>query len=113
MLCVDANGELGNVAGGFGFVDYGVEVGEDFFDGHGVDLGAGVVAFADDLLEIAAGDLCGELIGDDFAGALLLFDPGGGGHGNPHGTAVDIEADVDGVSVARGDGDDVGLPAAM
>ncbi len=88
-------------------------MGEDFFYGHGVDFAAGVVAFADDLLEVAAGDLCGQLIRDDFACTFLLLDPGGRGHGDPHGAVVDIEADINGVGVARGDGDDVGLPAAM
>ncbi len=47
------------------------------------------------------------------AGALFLLDPGEARQGNPHRTVVDVEADVDGVGVARGDGYDVGLPAAV
>ena len=112
-LCVDANGELRDVALGFGLIDDGIEVRENFFDGHGVDLATGVVTFLDELLKVAACDLRGKLIGDDFAGALLLLDPGGGGQGDPHGAIVDIKADIDGVGMARGDGDDVGLPAAV
>ena len=59
-----------------GFGDDGVEVAEHFGHGHGVDFAARVVAFFDELLEIAAGDLRGEMVGDYFAGALLLLDPG-------------------------------------
>ena len=60
-------GEGGHFALGFGFGYYGVEVGEDFGDGHGVDFAAGVIAFVDELPEVAAGDLGGELVGDDLA----------------------------------------------
>ena len=70
----DRQGRHGALLLGFG--DYGVEVGEDFGDGHGVDLAAGVAAFFDQLPEVAAGDLRGELAGDDLAGALLLPGPG-------------------------------------
>jgi hypothetical protein len=66
----------GHGALGFGFGDDGVEVFEDLGDGHGVDLAAGVAAFFDQLPEVAAGDLRGELAGDDLAGALLLPGPG-------------------------------------
>ena len=69
-------GQGGHGALGFGFGDYGVEVVEDFGDGHGVDLAAGVAAFFDQLPEVAVGDLRGELAGDDLAGALLLPGPG-------------------------------------
>ena len=96
-----------------GFGDDGVEMVEDFRDGHGVDFAAGVVAFFDELLEVAAGDLGSELVGDDLAGALFLLDPGGGGPRDPHGASVDVEADIDGVCVACGDGDDGTLPAAV
>jgi hypothetical protein len=34
-------------------------VGEDFGDGHGVDFALGVVAFLDELAEVAAADLGG------------------------------------------------------
>ena len=96
-----------------GFGDDGVEMVEDFRDGHGVDFAAGVVAFFDELAEIAAGDLHGELVSDDFATALLLFNPGGAGQGDPHGAAVDVEADVDCVGVAGGDGDHGAFPCAV
>ena len=86
---------------------------EDFFDAHGVHLTAGVVAFFDDGLQVMAGDLCGEVVGNDFAGALLLLDPGMAGHRDPHGLDVDVEANVNGVGVSGGDGHDIGLPAAM
>ena len=107
------DGECGELALLFGFSDDGVEVGEDFGDGHGVDFAAGVVAFFDELLEVAAGDLDGELVGDHQAGALLLGVPGIEGQGDPHRAAVDGEADIDSVSVAGGDGDNVGFPGAV
>jgi len=77
------DGEGGDGALGLGFGDDGVEVGEDLGDGHGVDLAAGVGAFLDELPEEAAGDLGGELVGDDLAGALLLLGPGVEGQGDP------------------------------
>lgn len=90
-----------------------VELGENFFGAHGVHLTGGVVAFFDDGLEMAAGDLGGEVVGDDFAAAAFLLDPGIAGHGDPHGLAVYLEADVDRVGVAGSYGDDVGFPAAV
>ena len=60
--------------------------------------------------EVAAGGLGGEVVGDDVAGAALHLDPGEVGHGDPDGLAVDVEADVGGVGVAGGDGDDGSLP---
>jgi hypothetical protein len=54
--------------------------------------------------------LCGERVGDDVAGAALLLDPREVGEGDPDWLAVDGKADVDGVGVTRGDGDDGSLP---
>jgi hypothetical protein len=62
--------------GAAGFLDDGVGVVEDLVDGHGVHLAAVVVAGLDGLLEVAAGGLGGEVVGDDLAGAALLLDPG-------------------------------------
>jgi hypothetical protein len=110
----EGSGDYGKCGDGAllsGFDDYGVEVREDFFYGHGVDLALGVVALFDELLQIAAGDLRGELVGDDFFAALLLLDPGDAGQRDPHGAAVDVEADVDGVGVAGGDGHHGAFPA--
>src|ERR1035437_5105444 len=110
-LCED--GECGHLTLGFGFGYYYFQECEYFGDCHGVDFAARVVAFFDQLLEVAAGDLCGQLVGDDLAGALLLFHPCGAGQGNPHGAAVDVESDIDGVGVAGGDGHHGALPAAV
>jgi hypothetical protein len=104
---------MGQVAGVAGFVEDGVDLFENFFDGHGVHLAAVVVAGLDGLLQIAAGGLGGERVGDGVAGAFLLLNPGKAGHGDPHSTVVDVETDVDGVGMASGDGDNVGLPAAV
>ncbi len=111
--CVDAHGQARDCALCFGFVDDSVEVREDFFDGHGIDLAARIVALFDNLLEVAAGDLDGELIGNNHAGAFLLLDPGDAGQGDPHGAIIYIEADIHGIGVTGGDGNDVGFPAAM
>ena len=97
----------------FGFNYYSVEKGEYFRHGHGVDFAERIVAFFDELLEMAASDLCRELIGDDFAGAFLLLDPSSARQGDPHGAAVYVEANVDSVGVARGDGHDGAFPAAV
>jgi len=97
--------------GGFG--EDGVQLGEDLFDAHGVHLAGCVVALFDDGLEVAASDLGGKLVSDNLAGAALLLDPGFAGERDPHGLDVDVEADVDCVGVARGDGYDVCLPAAV
>ena len=91
----------------------GIEVLEDLGGGDGVELAVGVVALCEEALEVAAGDLGGEGVGDDLAGALLLLDPGIAGQGDPDGAAIDVEADIDSVGVAGGDGHDVGSPAAV
>ena len=101
------------VIGAARLFDHRVCVFEHLFDGHGVHLAAVVVAGLDGVLEIAARGLGGEIVGDDVAGAALLLDPGKVGHGDPDGLAVDGEADVCGVGVARGDGDDGSLPVAV
>jgi len=65
------------------------------------------------VLEEATGGLGGEVVGDDLAVAALLLDPGEVGHGDPEGLAVDGEADVGGVGMAGGDGNDGALPDAV
>ena len=97
----------------FGFGDHGVEMAEYLGNAHGIHFAAGVVALLDQLFQVSAGNLGGKLIGDDFAGAFFLLDPGGAGQGDPHGAAIDVKAHVDGVGVAGGDGDNIGLPAAV
>ena len=97
----------------FGFGNDGVEVGEGLVDRDGIHLASGVVTLFDELLEVAAGDLGSELVGDDLAGALFLFDPGGAGQGYPHGATIYIEADVDGVGMPGGYGHNVCSPLAV
>ena len=109
---LEVGDERGQVAGVSCLVEDDVEVGEDLVDGHGVHFAAVIVAGLDGLLEVVTGDLRGEGVGDDVAGALFLLDPCGARHGNPNGTAVDVEANIDGVGMAGGDGDDISGPAA-
>ena len=59
--------EGGNGACFSGFPDDDVEVVQNFRDRHGVDLAAGVIAFFDQVAQLAAGGLYRELVGDDFA----------------------------------------------
>jgi hypothetical protein len=107
------DGKAGEVCGVANFLHDGGNVSEDLVDGHGVELAAVVVAGFDGLLEVAAGGLGGKVVGDDLAVAALLLNPGGVGHGDPEGFAVDRKADIGGVGVARGDGDEGSLPDAM
>src|SRR5579863_1973004 len=109
----DAYGQGGHLTEPAGFVDYGVEVLEHIGDGHGVDFAARVEAFFNELLQIAARDLRGELVGDDLAGAFFLLDPCLAGQGDPHWPAVHVETNIHRVGVAGGDGNDVRLPAAV
>jgi hypothetical protein len=60
-----------------------------------------------------AGDFFGQGIGDHFAGALLVFDPGGMGKSDGDGVAIDQEVDVDGIGVASGEGYDQALVEAV
>jgi hypothetical protein len=95
-------------------LDYdGVEMREDFGHGDGVDLAVGVISLLDELLQMASGDLDRKLVGDDLAGALFLLNPCLAGQSDPHRALVDIEADVDGIGMAGGDGHNVGLPRAV
>ena len=86
---------------------------KNFVDSHRIHLAAVIVAGLDGVLEVAARGLCGQIVGDDVAGAALVLDPGEVGHGDPNWLAIDGKADVRGIGVARGDGDDGSLPAAM
>lgn len=74
---------------------------------------AGMFAGFDGRFEVVAGDLNGERIGDDFAGAGLVFLPGAVRQSDCHGLAIGEELDVDGVGVARGDRYDQALVEAV
>ncbi len=95
------------------FMEDGVDLSEDLVDGHGVHLAAVVITGLDGFLEVAAGGLSGEGVGDDVAGALFVLDPGETGHGDPDGALIDVEADIHRVGVAGGDSDNVGFPASV
>jgi len=110
---IHADGKLRNSMLVPGFVDHGVEMSQHFGNRDGVDLTISVVALFDELLEMPTGNLDGELVGDDLAGALLLLHPCGAGQGDPHGPAVDVKPNVYGVGVARGNRHDVGFPRAV
>ena len=107
------DGERGQIIGAAGLLDDGVGVLKHLVDGHGVHLAAVVVAGFDGGLEVAAGRLGGEVVGDDEAGLALHLDPRDVGHCDPNRTAVDGETDVGRVGVAGCDGDDGSLPGAV
>jgi len=96
-----------------GLVNNSREVGEGFVDAKGVELAMGIKSLSYELLQMSARDLCGEGVGDDFAGAEFLLDPGFIGEGDPHGATVNVETDVGGIDVAGGDGDYGGFPCAV
>src|SRR5271156_2310518 len=106
------DGETGKIVGAACFFDDGVGVLEDLVDGHGVHLAAVIIAGLDGVLEVAASGLGSKVVGDDVAGAAFLLNPGEIWHGDPDGTAVDGKADIGGVCVAGGDGNDGALPFA-
>src|SRR5580698_10784659 len=94
-------------------VEDGVDVLQNLIDGHGVHFAAVVITGLDGLFEVEAGSLGGKGVCDGVASALLLLHPGETGPGDPDGAAADVEANIDGIGMAGGDGDDVGGPAAM
>src|SRR5437868_1342403 len=106
------DGEAGKIIGAASLLNDGIGVLQNLINSHGVHLTTVVVAGLNGVLEIAAGSLGGQIIGDDIAGAALLLDPGKVWHGDPDGAAVDGKADVGSVGMAGGDGDDGSFPFA-
>ena len=94
-----AHGQRGEAAKLLTFRNDSVQVSERLVEGRSIHLAGGVVAFLNQLLKMTTGDLYGDAVGNDFAGTLLLLDPRGTRKGDGHGAAIDIEADVHGVSV--------------
>src|SRR5579884_3964044 len=86
---------------------------EGIGDGEGVHFAAAVFARFDGPFQVVTGNVDGERIGDDVAGALVVLDPGGMRERDPDGASVGEELDVDGVGVAGGDGDDECLVGAV
>ncbi len=107
------DGEAGKIVGAASLFDDGVGVFQNLINGHGVHLATVVVTGLNGVLKVAAGGLRGQVVGDDVAGAALLLDPGQVWHGDPDRAAVDGEADIGGVGMAGGDGDDGSLPFAV
>ena len=83
-----------------------VEMFESFGDAERIHLAAAVFAGFNRPFQVVAGDLDSERIGDDLACALVVLDPRGMRHSDPHGTAVGQELYVNGVGVTRGNGND-------
>src|SRR5206468_5147192 len=104
------DGEAGEIVGAANLFDDRIGVFQNLVDGHGVHLPTVVVTGLNGVLEIAAGGLGGQIIGDNVAGAALLLDPSEVGHGDPDGAAVDLKANVGSVGMAGGDGDHGSLP---
>jgi uridylate kinase len=95
------------------FLQNGFEVREHLIHGEGVHLPAIVIAALDGLLQIAAGNLRGQAVGDGAAGTALILRPGWMRQCDPNRAARDVKADIYGVGMARGNGNDVGLPDTM
>lgn len=90
-----------------------IEVIQHFLNAHCVDLSLRIEARLNELLQVVACYLSCQIVGNGFAGALFLLNPCERRKSNPHRTAIDVETDVDGVSVTGSDRDYVGLPSAM
>src|SRR6185312_3859133 len=86
---------------------------ESFGDTERVHLATAVLAGFNSPLQVVAGNLDSERIGDDLASALVVLDPRRVRHSDPHGTAVGQELYVNGVGVTRGDGDNKRLVNAV
>src|ERR1700722_15773360 len=86
---------------------------QDLRNRHGVDFAPGVIAFFYQLFEVATGNLDSKLVGNHFAGALLLLEPRSAGQGDPHGFPVHVETYIHRVGVTRGYCHNVGLPRAV
>jgi hypothetical protein len=108
----DANRERGQTASLLGFGYDGVQVGEDLSNRKSEELARGVEPFFNALFQVAAGNLDSELIGENFSAAVLLRGPGGAGKSYEDGFAIDVEADIDGVCMASGNGHKGAVPAA-
>src|SRR5258708_2421152 len=107
------DGEAGKIVGAASLFDDGVGVFQNLIHGHRVHLATVIVTGLNGVLEVAAGGLGGPVVGDDVAGAALLLDPRQVWHGDPDGATVDGKADIGGVGMAGGNGDDGSLPFAM
>src|SRR5258708_35305970 len=77
------DGEAGELIGAARFSDDGIGVLEDLFGGHGVHLGAVVVARLDCVREVAAGGLGGGGVARYVRGAAALLCRGEVGPGDP------------------------------
>jgi len=82
-------------------------------DGERVHFASPIFAGFDRPLQVVSGDLDRQRIGDDLASALVVFNPGSVGQSDPYGTTVGKKLDVDGVGVARGNGDNKRLINAV
>ena len=91
----------------------GVQMLHGLGDGEGIHFLAGVFAGFDGGFEVVASDLDGERVGDDFAGASLVFLPGAVRECDGDRLAIGEEFDIDGVGVAGGDGYDQPLIEAV
>lgn len=91
----------------------GVKVSQRFFDRQGVHLASKTFAGLEGLLQIMPSDFYSQRIGDHFAGALVVLHPGRVRQGDPNRFASDQKFVIDGVGVARGNGDDLALIGAM
>ena len=97
----------------FGLGQNSFEVTKRFINAERVAFAACIKALFDELLEMTAGDLRSQKIGDDLAGAALLLIPCLKGQGDPDGLAIDLVTDIDRIGVAGGNGHHVGLPDAV
>ena len=93
--------------------DDSIEVSQRFVDRERVHLPPYALAGLESGLQVMAGDLDGERVGDHLAGAVLVLHPGGMRERDPDFSPVDEELEVYGIGMARGYGHDHGLVDAV
>lgn len=86
---------------------------QDLVNARRIHLAPVVISAGNSFSEIAASYLGGQSIRDYMACTLLLLNPGLRGQRNPNRTSIDLEADVDGISVPRSNGHNIRRPAAV
>jgi hypothetical protein len=79
---------------------------QSFGYGEGVHFAANAFAGFERGFQVMSGDLDGERVGDHSLSTLLIFRPCGQGERHPDRASIHEEFNVNGVGVARSDGDD-------
>ena len=92
---------------------HGIKMREGLLDGERIHVLSKAVAVFKRGLQKMASDFDGESVSEHLAGAIVVFHPGGKRKRDPDRMTVGEEFQIDGIGVARGDGNDERLVDAM